>query len=1037
MAYTIDSTTVSVANGDAYDTHIAKHGGWAASPAKSNAILIFLMGSGQTSLADGLTRDAPTPITEANNGNMIQDDGGADWPFMIAAAYVPPTASWAVWQVRNTIQDIIDNAAALKVDVSQIYLCGLSLGGIGVHGWMFMDDQNIRFVDHEDGRIQAVFPASGSNWNLDSQPLEENASKYGRFTRLHGVYGANDPSAWVSSPTASTGMPQASIRVNNYSAGYYELDAVQAVFNIDNKSGEFIYNEVLSWTGGTGRILRKTSSKLWLTLESGVSPSNDLELTGADSSETADVNGSVSNPAHVPDAWGVHYANHGNVSAGSGMYQFIKEQIVLAPPFWKAVLEDATPTKLKIYYDRWFDDLNTDPVVGDFAVSGGRTIDSLTVIGGIVELTVNTAYQGTDEVTVSYTKGTNPLADANGNESVNLVTEDVINNIIVIAPEISTITIENATPTEIPILYDTTLDTGIIPATTDFSVSEGAIIGVGVLGSTVTLTVVYAYGYGDEITASYVKGANPITASVGGVEAAGFTDTVVTNGIVDTTAPSIPDGLISSSIVKNAFRLDWDASNDGYAVTPAPPVLSGGKTILGTTDGNVYDSDGLEVEIPAGMDVNIMYLRAIVAGTVGAPTMIVGEPGNRPVIGNNSSVNHLFSNIGADPESTNFEAHYLELDNTLTGGAGSGIVMGAGTTHTNHKFSDIIVKNVPFAGVFCNTNSTTKGYGNLVYENLRMFQNNIGGNYGGEGFYIGTTGNKTSLNHSIDNLQIHQVWAEGFGREGLQLTDCADFMVDRCTFLDCGASSEGGQNRGVQIHNSNGEIRNSVFQGAQGGSIEIFAEGVIFRNCYFSWDTDTVNGIWTLDNYGASARNGGSIQFIDCIFDPTVAQSAATFEIHQDDVDIIFTNCKQGPNAHANLVFDTRVDKVTFDIIETNTTAYTGGIPTYAYNGKANVGQATFGRQTNNNLYALEMGYASQASAGVQQYEVLLDSVSQGVTSSRYWDFSSLIQDTQYSITVNAEDYDANVSADSTPLLVTTLEDAAAVGIVSHASALI
>lgn len=444
MAYTIDSTTVSISNGDVYDTHIGKPGGFSGAAALSYPCLIFLHGTGQTTLAGGLTVDAPTPITEANNGNMVQDNGGADWDIIISAPFQPPTAAWHAAQIRGAIDDIIDNAAALKVDVSQIYLCGLSLGAIGIHGWMFMDDQNIRWVDITLGRIHAVFPQSGSNYNLDASPDEDNAVTYGRFAKIVGTYGRNDANSWVtdadhSAPWGSTTMNRASESVNAIEADYYELEEIRSKFNYDNESGgPFTYNETLSWgtggTAGTGRIMRLvdngTTGTLWITLDSGVVPTDGLTLTGGTSSATADVNGSVSTPAHSADAWGCHYANHGDVSAGTGMYQFIEEQIDVAPPYYKATVEDASPTKITIIWDKWFNDSLTDPATTDFSVSGGRTINSLTVTGAIVELTVNTAYGSADSITFSYTAGTNKLTDRNGNLAANLSSEAVINNII-------------------------------------------------------------------------------------------------------------------------------------------------------------------------------------------------------------------------------------------------------------------------------------------------------------------------------------------------------------------------------------------------------------------------------------------------------------------------------------------------------------------------------------------------------------------------------------------------------------------------------
>lgn len=68
----------------------------------------------------------------------------------------------------------------------------------------------------------------------------------------------------------------------------------------DNESGgPFTQNEVLSWgtglTAGSGRILalddNGTTGDIWIQLLTGVAPTNNLQITGASSSATADVNG--------------------------------------------------------------------------------------------------------------------------------------------------------------------------------------------------------------------------------------------------------------------------------------------------------------------------------------------------------------------------------------------------------------------------------------------------------------------------------------------------------------------------------------------------------------------------------------------------------------------------------------------------------------------------------------------------------------------------------------------------------------------------
>ena len=70
------------------------------------------------------------------------------------------------------------------------------------------------------------------------------------------------------------------------------------------------------------------------------------------------------------------------------------------------------------------------PATSDFSVAGTvQTITTVTFINNEVRLTMSLALLNTDVLTVSYTKGVNPLKDTSQNESSNLVTESVVNNI--------------------------------------------------------------------------------------------------------------------------------------------------------------------------------------------------------------------------------------------------------------------------------------------------------------------------------------------------------------------------------------------------------------------------------------------------------------------------------------------------------------------------------------------------------------------------------------------------------------------------------
>lgn len=72
----------------------------------------------------------------------------------------------------------------------------------------------------------------------------------------------------------------------------------------------------------------------------------------------------------------------------------------------------------------------SEPATTDFSVAGtSETITAVTFIGNTVRLTMSDDLLSSDTLTVSYTQGANPLQDTSINESEDLTTESVTNNI--------------------------------------------------------------------------------------------------------------------------------------------------------------------------------------------------------------------------------------------------------------------------------------------------------------------------------------------------------------------------------------------------------------------------------------------------------------------------------------------------------------------------------------------------------------------------------------------------------------------------------
>lgn len=107
---------------------------------------------------------------------------------------------------------------------------------------------------------------------------------------------------------------------------------------------------------------------------------------------------------------------------------------ITAPTLSSATVEDANKDKIVLTYNESLD-TGSVPATGDFSVSGGKSVSSVAIAGAVVTLTVSSAYAYGNTITVSYTKGSNPIQDASGNNAGNLSSQSVTNNISAPASE--------------------------------------------------------------------------------------------------------------------------------------------------------------------------------------------------------------------------------------------------------------------------------------------------------------------------------------------------------------------------------------------------------------------------------------------------------------------------------------------------------------------------------------------------------------------------------------------------------------------------
>lgn len=126
----------------------------------------------------------------------------------------------------------------------------------------------------------------------------------------------------------------------------------------------------------------------------------------------------------------VNYLIFSCIRVGVYCVQILLEAVpdFTAPTVVSATVEDANPDRIVITYSELLNNSSV-PANGDFAVSGGKTVTNVSISGAVVTLTVDSDYIATDNITVSYTQGTNKIKDLAGNNAANLTSRAVTNNI--------------------------------------------------------------------------------------------------------------------------------------------------------------------------------------------------------------------------------------------------------------------------------------------------------------------------------------------------------------------------------------------------------------------------------------------------------------------------------------------------------------------------------------------------------------------------------------------------------------------------------
>lgn len=231
------------------------------------------------------------------------------------------------------------------------------------------------------------------------------------------------------------------------------------------------------------------------------------------------------------------------------------------------------------------------------------------------------------------------------------------------------------------------------------------------------------------------------------------------------------------------------------------------------------------------------------------------------------------------------------------------------------KCSDIVIKDVHYAGVLINSGNAGRTYDVLDFSFVRVF----GYPNDGEGFYIGNTANDES---EISDGDYVNNFVYNVGRDGMQFRNHRSLYLDNSTCYDVGKANITGQNRLIQVQNCNGHVTNCVFYGAPSG-FDVFAHGLRFVNCYFKITGSIPSFIGKLTDHfpGSPMANNQQLLFQNCYFDSDNEIDYFS-TVEEDECNVTFLGCKKTENIGA-LAQDNRTDKATYNLFQVGVQNFT------------------------------------------------------------------------------------------------------------------
>lgn len=308
-----------------------------------------------------------------------------------------------------------------------------------------------------------------------------------------------------------------------------------------------------------------------------------------------------------------------------GAFEYVADPPPPLPVYRSSAVENMAPTVITMTYS--LDLANIVPTVSAFTVivnSSVRNVNSVSVSGKQVVLTLASSIAHGDAVTVAYTKpSSNPIQTPAGGQAASFSARAVKNNVAAIpAPVLVSASVENITPSQIELNFSLSL-ADIIPAASAFNVQINSapviVSSVSVTGMKVMLTLPSPVLFGDKITISYTEPSNsPLQTITGGKVTSFFNQTVANKIEYKNTAPVI--NVIYEPIVFSGFISEIDA---GLSIDPDNDILTYNWVVprnipVSSTSGSKIQFLSPMVDIPqtVNFSVNVSDRKTTVSKTI-------------------------------------------------------------------------------------------------------------------------------------------------------------------------------------------------------------------------------------------------------------------------------------------------------------------------------------------------------------------------------------------------------------------------------------